>query len=415
MKQRLIYWCLVVVSLGGFASCKNDPTPDPPQTADRTVLVYMAADNSLSWRGDFGNKNLGQIVRAMDGLKGNMLVYIDLPSEGATLYKIEGDGKTKTVVEKYGVENSASTEVLQRVLNTSMQKYPAKSYGLVLWSHGKGWVPSDLNIQGMRSRPESGEVSGTAVSGSEKELWRPMENALVTKTFGADGSSEMEIPDMAAILPKDRKLDFLIFDACFMSCVEVAYDLRHAAQYIIASPTEIMGDGFPYGTVAPLFFRETLDPQAICSAFVDHYRNLTTPENGGSASIALIKTSEMDALASAARDVFALDPAPVVDAGSVQYLELLPNHVFYDLEDYLSQFASGTSQFEAFQRQLAQTVVYTDHTDRIYSAFGLYNGTHAFPCTRFCGFSTYIPRTNFPGYNVAHLQTAWAQAVGLVQ
>lgn len=332
MKQRLIYWCLVVVSLGGFASCKNDPTPDPPQTADRTVLVYMAADNSLSWRGDFGNKNLGQIVRAMDGLKGNMLVYIDLPSEGATLYKIEGDGKTKTVVEKYGVENSASTEVLQRVLNTSMQKYPAKSYGLVLWSHGKGWVPSDLNIQGMRSRPESGDVSGTAVSGSEKELWRPMEDALVTKTFGADGSSEMEIPDMAAILPKDRKLDFLIFDACFMSCVEVAYDLRHAAQYIIASPTEIMGDGFPYGTVAPLFFRETLDPQAICSAFVDHYRNLTTPENGGSASIALIKTSEMDALASAARDVFALNPAPVVDAGSVQYLELLPNHVFYDLE-----------------------------------------------------------------------------------
>ena len=234
MKQRLIYWCLVVVSLGGFASCKNDPTPDPPQTADRTVLVYMAADNSLSWRGDFGNKNLGQIVRAMDGLKGNMLVYIDLPSEGATLYKIEGDGKTKTVVEKYGVENSASTEVLQRVLNTSMQKYPAKSYGLVLWSHGKGWVPSDLNIQGMRSRPESGDVSGTAVSGSEKELWRPMENALVTKTFGADGSSEMEIPDMAAILPKDRKLDFLIFDACFMSCVEVAYDLRHAAQYILS-------------------------------------------------------------------------------------------------------------------------------------------------------------------------------------
>lgn len=123
----------------------------------------------------------------------------------------------------------------------------------------------------------------------------------------------------------------------------------------------------------------------------------------------------MDALASAARDVFALNPAPVVDAGSVQYLELLPNHVFYDLEDYLSQFASGTSQFEAFQRQLAQTVVYTDHTDRIYSAFGLYNGTHAFPCTRFCGLSTYIPRTNFPGYNVAHLQTAWAQAVGLVQ
>ena len=83
--------CLIVVSLGGFASCKNDPTPDPPHTADRTVLVYMAADNSLTWNGDFGNKNLGQIVRAMDGLKGNMLVYIDLPSEGATLYKIEGD------------------------------------------------------------------------------------------------------------------------------------------------------------------------------------------------------------------------------------------------------------------------------------------------------------------------------------
>lgn len=38
---------------------------------------------------------------------------------------------------------------------------------------------------------------------------------------------------------------------------------------------------------------------------------------------------------------------------------------FLRSEDYLSQFASGTSQFESVPAAIAQTVVYTDHTDRI--------------------------------------------------
>ncbi len=414
MKQRLIYLYLTVISLGVFFSCSSDstpnPDPDPVQAVGRTVLVYIAGDNSLS---SYGPKNLEDMVSGMAGIEDNLIVYTDLTNEGATLYKIEGDGNTKTIIEKYGTEDSATPEVLQRVWNTTLEKYPAQSYGLVLWSHGTGWVPSNLDVSSMYSQPSSDYLPISSITGMDSYPWHPLEGTLMTKSFAQDGQTEMDIEALASVLPQDRKLDFLIFDACFMSCVEVAYDLRNAAQYIIASPTEIMADGFPYKDVVPLFFKSTLDLQSICSAFVDYYRNLTTPEYGGSASIALVRTSEMDALASATREVFALNPSPEIDISNVQYLELLSNHVFYDLEDYLSQFASGTSQFEAFQQQLAKTVIYTDHTDGIYSAFGWYNGGHAFPCTRFCGLSTYIPRAEFPVYNAAYLQTAWAQTVGI--
>lgn len=58
---------------------------------------------------------------------------------------------------------------------------------------------------------------------------------------------------------------------------QVAYDLRHAAQYIIASPTEIMGtDSLRY--CGPALFQETLDPQAICSRLC---RSLPKPDDAG--------------------------------------------------------------------------------------------------------------------------------------
>ena len=236
-----IYRCLLLLTLAFFTfACEKDddfPAPD----VDRTVLVYLASDNNL-YR--FALQNLNDMKSAMKGLDGNLLVYIDELNGTSRLSKIESDG-TERVIETYGKENSASAAVLRRVVDRALTLYPAESYGLILWSHGMGWIPAGIE--------EAGASSGLFFP-------RDSEAYPVTKHFGADtenGSSvHMEISDLAAALPDDLTFDFILFDACFMGGVEVLYEMRHAAHYLIASPAEILGSGFPYDRIIPLIFSE---------------------------------------------------------------------------------------------------------------------------------------------------------------
>ena len=200
---------------------KIDP---PPVKSGRTILVYMAADNNLvnsAWQ------NVDQMLVGMESIDGNLIVYIDPQGGTPQLLKIESGGK-KTVVEEYAKENSASTSVLSRVIARTKALYPAESYGLVLWSHGLGWAPAGVIPK----------------SYSADDLWRKDPNAPLTKWFAQDGANYIDISDLAGALPRDREFDFLLFDACFMGSVEALYELRNAAKYIIASPTEILSSGF---------------------------------------------------------------------------------------------------------------------------------------------------------------------------
>lgn len=38
----------------------------------------------------------------------------------------------------------------------------------------------------------------------------------------------------------------LVFDTCFMSSIEVLYEMRNSFDYIVSSPTEVLATGFPY-------------------------------------------------------------------------------------------------------------------------------------------------------------------------
>ena len=51
----------------------------------------------------------------------------------------------------YDQENSASPQVLKRVINDVTRLYPAKSYGLIVFSHGSGWLPPHTLVNGSRS------------------------------------------------------------------------------------------------------------------------------------------------------------------------------------------------------------------------------------------------------------------------
>lgn len=66
----------------------------------------------------------------------------------------------------------------------------------------------------------------------------------LTREFQTDVSTLARVITGAGI-----KMEYILFDDCYMSSVEVAYELKEATRFLIASTSEMMAYGMPYATV----------------------------------------------------------------------------------------------------------------------------------------------------------------------
>ena len=142
----------------------------------------------------------------------------------------------------------------------------------------------------------------TRAFGIDTGLGGDMENDLA-----ADGNPgrQMEINEIAsAIAASGLHLDFLLFDACLMQSIEVAYTLRHTADYIIGCPTVTSSHGFVYhDLIRHALFAWPASDQNISLIADTHYQSLMEDpaweplyEDMGCV-ISVIKTSEIEQLA----------------------------------------------------------------------------------------------------------------------
>ena len=136
MKKIRIFSLFVCLAMLVVA-CHNDN--DERGTQLRTVLVYIAGDNTLR---DFAAEDLAEMMEGMksvDDNSCNLLVYID---NGASpkLIRLKKNMKknvVQQVIATYESRNSVDVSNMKEVINTAFSEYPAQSYGLVLWSHVK--------------------------------------------------------------------------------------------------------------------------------------------------------------------------------------------------------------------------------------------------------------------------------------
>ena len=263
------YWTILLAALL-LVSCKKDE-PEPDRTMKRVVVVYMAAENSLS---PFANYDLEEIRKGMTSIPDScqVVVYFDNASSQAPEILTFDSKNGEQVLYQYRNDPiSTDSATMQQALTIIHQKCPARSYGLVMWSHASGWIPP-------LPRKAFGIDNGQNDS---------------SQTTGNMGT-EMEITTLANILQKSRmQWDYIFFDACFMQCVEVVYALRNAVKWCIGSPAEIPGNGAPYDKIMADMF---LEPDEIWHIAEDYYEYY--PRSTG-VVLSVAKTSEMEVLADA--------------------------------------------------------------------------------------------------------------------
>ena len=79
---------------------------------------------------------------------------------------------------------------------------------------------------------------------------------------------------------------FIMFDACFMQSVEVAYELRDCCDYYIGFPAENPGPGAAYDRMFPFIFQKGAAVEMAIGTFAayDEIYTASNPQLSSSAS-----------------------------------------------------------------------------------------------------------------------------------
>lgn len=386
---------LLLIGATFFVGC-NDDDDDPIITKkNRTVLSYIIADNNLY---GYLTTDIDEMAAGWSAdLDGHMLVYFYPPAgdsegydEDPRLILIE-QGSTRVLRRYERTQDPADPETLKAVIQDAMLFAPSDHFGLVLSSHGSGWIPRGMGQPlknevasalaqervsngGVGSKLEEDPFSGTQADG------------ITGYSFGNGNYSfrtELEIDQMNTALTAFPKFDFILFDACHMACIEVAYQLKDRATYFIGSAAETWGWGFPYDQIMGDLI--AADVTKVAEKFYNFYN---TYPNGSyqDATVVVIENSKLPALA---QQVSALvsQEIPATLTATQQYGRTLTGYqnTFFDLKDLIEKSWAG-KDLTAFHSALDAAVVYKAATP---SFFGIMNRNYS-------GLSCYIPKVDQP-------------------
>ena len=370
MIKRFVYFMVAVMALLAVSCDPVEGTAPEFPVKDKTVLIYMVGNNNLS---SDAERNLSDLKKGFVPSDDNLLVYYHTPVQNPVLLQLRTDetgAVAQDTVYRFPQRNSATAESLKSAMLVTQTMFPANEYGLFLWSHGTGWLP-----QGHYS-----------------------------KSFGEENGVEMEIVDMVKAFP--YKLSFVVFDACLMGCVEVAYQMRDSVDYIIASPAEILSNGFPYAKIMRHLYKTPSDYVAVAEEYFNHYNSMAGPSR--SATISVVKTSELENLAAETRKVFDKyrDNIPLLKYNSVQGYFRDYKCWFYDFGDFIKTIA-GEEDAAPVIAALEKAVIYKAATPWFID--------FTIDPLKYSGLSTYIPLApSDPELDAFYAKFDWNRDTGMI-
>lgn len=338
MKDRLYILLLVLGAL--LWSCNGDE-PSPSE-ARRTVLIYMLADNSLGASGyDANDLDEMKVAAVSEGLNGCRVMVYHHPKNSAPSLKELSSGGNFDVVKEYAYDDeSFSTDParLAEVVADCKRVAPAGEYGLILWSHGNGWV----------------ETKGARVAGKKK-------------AFGQDRTSYMKVTSLASAL-EGKGFDWIYFDCCHMATVEVMYEMRHCAPVIAGSVAELPADGTDYTVNLPVF---TADVASMVEAASNTFKIYDSKQGlHRTCTMSVVNTTALDRLAEVTGEVMELGQQPPHRAASQAFM--LQGCTIYDLGEYVENITAGYPElYSRWLGAMDDVMMYREATPYIWNRIAI--------------------------------------------
>ena len=373
MKKLTIILMLALVTL---TACHKDKEEEAAE-AQRTVLIYMAAQNNLTyWPGSgyrFCESDLKEIRKGIASLGDNhLVVYVDQAQDPDSArnhpqpYLLHfRKGELRDSIAMDASRQACDPKTIQAVAQKAFADYPAQDYALVLWGHATGWLLRSDTLATSAARHRA--YGGTNPSESNR----------------GSGDTWMNIPTLAKALKSVNHLKYIFADCCNMMCAECAYELKDVCDYFIASPAEIPGLGAPYDQVIPAMMERETFYTSIIDKYAAAYNNQVP--------LATVKTSEMPQLAAATRTVLqtmGFEPGTFPNmSGQIYYLD----RNLYDMNHFIKTYAPE-AEYASWKQAFDRAVIYKKYAQRWdtmnYVNFGEFSMNEA----DFGGISMFVPK-----------------------
>lgn len=380
----------VAVSLT-FSACSDDDDDAPAagdaqEDATKTLFMYFPWSNNLT-SAFLQNISDMETAIAANGL-GNtrVMVFICSTYSAAQLFEIKTEDGVcyRDTLKTYESPSYTTSDGIASILSDVVTAAPAQNYAMTIGCHGMGW----LHVQN----------KSTLAADTFTPHW-DVPGALPTRYFGGTSSRyQTDVTTLAeAIEMAGLHFDFILFDDCYMSSIEAAYDLRHVTDHIIACPTEIMSYGMPYARIGQQLIGQT-DYAAVCEEFYDFYSSYVYPYG----TIAVTDCSQLDSLARVMKRIntdFTFDESL---RDGLQRMDGYTPAIFYDMGDYVSALCTDADMLSEFDAQLDRTIPYKAHTEKFYTA-----AKGAIDIRTYSGTTTSAPSTNSRASDWS--ETEWAQ------
>ena len=409
-KLFTLFICMISLAMT-FTGCSEEAF-DTDSVNKQTILVFYPWTGSQSDTGLLGDlqNNIDSICDGIIDRKGlnnsRVLVFLSDKYNHSTLYDLQYNATTKSVdrvpLKEYEGASYASAEGIADILNEVKTQASALNYALIVGAHGCGWTyasdwskypdyarpsvtrPSDSALNGYSATG----YSATGISSFSGIQFGPDPNAPLTRFFGSVSLAEnaMDISTLAeGIRESGLKMQYILFDACYMSNIETAYELKDVTNYMIASGSEIMAAGLPYRSMWSYLNSPTPNYSGIVSTSVNFYKNSSAPF----CNLAAIDCRQVEKLAGVMKDINAENQLQAsVNLDSIQHLDGFRPNLFYDLETYVDSLHPSGYLLDQFKSQLKLTIKASDHTDEAYTC--IYS-SDSFKIKNYCGITISDP------------------------
>lgn len=373
-------------------------------TTPLTVLAYMVANNDLD---DDLYENLFAMYQGLQLLDkpATLLVYWDgktsFGENNAThaILRFETDGNGNInglpalnegydlevimtiaeVVKEYPIQSSVTKNVMSTVLTDMLTFAPTDRYGLIFGSHASAWT-----------------------------------NSIYTRSFGLDGQqtdNTILLPYMVeAIRSTGVHFDYILFDACYMGTIEVCYDFKDVADYLIASVMEVPAYGFPYGTelMPALFEGIETSYKKICQEYIDYYIDVYSQKHSAWGTVVLIDNKQVNSLVSSLKNEITTHKDKLADykVSTLQdYGKSSAPDIAYDLRQFVKELNDGNIPTD-FDEKLNKAVLYKGCLTEARPA------NYAVDVENYCGLGIYIPVSSRTDWNDYFKTIDWFSASG---
>lgn len=222
-----------------------------------TVMVFINADNNLD---RYGIYDIIEMEKAGSSADVNIITQIDRCDLPARRYYVTkaNDGcpvddwkLSSKIVEELGEVDMGDYKELIKFAEWGVKNYPAEKYFLIVWNHGNGWVKSEIS---------------------------PAERGI---SFDFESGNNISISQLAVALAEinkitGKKIDVFGMDACLMQMMEVLYEIKDYAGYVVASEETVPGNGWPYDLILkPLIAEPYMNAEnlsrLVCGAYESYY------------------------------------------------------------------------------------------------------------------------------------------------